>query len=95
MGTAPGTGGLVGGGLSNKHTGLCVVCPITSTQRDDPFHVAIPDGCGVEGFVMVQQVKSVDYPSRRARRIGKAPEDVLDEALALLDACIYWSGPRT
>jgi mRNA interferase MazF len=73
----------------NKHTGLCIVCPITTTYRDHPFHVAIPEGSGVEGFIMVEQVKSVDFRSRRARRIGQAPAEVLDEALSLLDACIY------
>lgn len=73
----------------NRHTGFCIVCPITSTQRDYPFHVAVPEGCGVEGFVMVEQVKSVDFRSRKVRRIGQAPADVLDEVLALLDACIY------
>ena len=35
------------------------------------------------------QVKSIDYRSRDAKRIGIAPQAVLDEALALLDACIY------
>ena len=27
--------------LFNKHTGLAIVCPITSTERDFPFHVAV------------------------------------------------------
>ena len=75
--------------LFNAHTGLCLVCPVTSTRRDYPFHVEIPQGAGVEGFVMVEQVKSVDFRSRRARRIGRAPDSLLDEALSLLDACLY------
>ena len=41
------------------------------------------------GFVMVEQVRSVDFRARAARRIGRAPEQVLDEVLSLLDACIY------
>ncbi len=80
---------VVSNDLFNKHTGLCIACPVTSTDRDYPFHVAIPDGCGVEGFVMVEQVKAVDFRSRRATRIGRAPQEVLDEALAVLDACLY------
>jgi mRNA interferase MazF len=65
------------------------VCPITNTRRDYPFHVPIPEGRGVTGFVMVEQVKSVDFRSRKAKRIGRAQEQVLDEALSILDACIY------
>lgn len=75
--------------LFNKHTGLCIVCPITSTQRAYPFHVAIPEGHGVSGYVMVEQVKSLDFHARRAERIARAPAQVLDEALSLLDACLY------
>ncbi|MDP2954966.1 MAG: type II toxin-antitoxin system PemK/MazF family toxin [Longimicrobiales bacterium] len=80
---------VVSNDLFNEHTGLCIVCPITSADRGYPFHVPIPEGGEVEGFVMVEQVKSVDFRSRRARKIGQAPAQVLDEALSLLDACIY------
>ncbi len=75
--------------LFNKHTGLAIACPITNTERVYPFHFAIPPGSKVTGFVMVDQVKSIDYRSRKAKQIGKAPASLLDETLALLDACIY------
>ena len=75
--------------LFNKHTGLCIACPITSTRRDYPFHVSIPDGHNVTGYVMVEQVKSLDFRTRKVRRIGKAPDQVMQEALSLLDSCIY------
>ena len=75
--------------LFNRHTGLCIACPITNTRRDYPFHVSIPDGQDVTGFVMVEQVKSIDFRSRNVKRIGHAPEPVLQEVLSILDACIY------
>jgi mRNA interferase MazF len=75
--------------LFNQHTGLAIVCPITNTRRDYPFHVAIPEGSEVTGFVMVEQVRSIDFRTRRAKRTGKAPDQVLQEALSLLDACIF------
>ena len=37
----------------------------------------------------VEQVKSIDYRARKARRIGSASEVVLEEVLSILDACIY------
>lgn len=80
---------VVSNDLFNRHTGLCIVCPITTTARDYPFHVSVPEGQRVSGFVMVEQVKSIDFRSRNARRIGKAPEHVLAEALSILDACLY------
>ena|SRR6185295_11397583 len=80
---------VVSNDLFNRRTGLCITCPITQTCRDYPFHVPIPLGQAVTGFVMVEQVKSIDFRSRGAKRIGKAPVEVLEEALSILDACIY------
>ena len=74
--------------LFNRHTGLCITCPVTNTRRDYPFHVAIPAE-SVTGFIMVEQVKSIDFRSRKAKRIGKAPPEILQEVLSILDACIY------
>jgi mRNA interferase MazF len=75
--------------LFNKHTGLCFVCPITNTRRDYPFHAPLPENKDVTGFVMTEQIKSIDFRARGAKRIGKAPDRVLQEVLSLLDACIY------
>ena len=80
---------VVSNDLFNKHTGLCIACPITGTRREYPFHVAIPEGEAVTGFVMVEQVRSIDYRARGAKRIGDASERVLEQTLTLLDACIY------
>jgi mRNA interferase MazF len=75
--------------LFNQRTGLAIVCPITNTDRGYPFHVAITDNPDVRGFVMVEQVKSIDFRARKAKVIGKSSDDVLDEVLSILDACIY------
>jgi len=80
---------VVSNDLFNKHTGLCIACPITNTQRSYPFHVAIPEGQKVTGVIMVEQVKSIDFRSRGVKRIASAPAAVLDEVLSILDACIY------
>ena len=75
--------------LFNQRTGRAIVCPITNTDRAYPFHVAITHKTDVTGFVMVEQVKSIDFKARKARLIGKASDDVLDQVLSILDACIY------
>ncbi len=46
-------------------------------------------GASLTGFVMVEQIKSLDYVRRQVRFVDKAPGSVLDEALAILDACLY------
>jgi mRNA interferase MazF len=74
--------------LFTKSTGLAIVCPITNTDRKIPFHLAIPKGLSLTGFVMVDQVKSFDYKARQAIFIEKAPKNILEDALAVLDVCV-------
>jgi mRNA interferase MazF len=80
---------VVSNALFNQHTGRAIVCPLTSTDRRFPFHVAVEDDPNVTGFIMVEQVKSIDFRARKARRIGKVSDGVLEEVLSILDACIY------
>jgi mRNA interferase MazF len=75
--------------LFNRTTGLAIVCPVTNTDRGFPFHVPIPRESQLTGFIMVEQVKSVDFRSRRAKRIEKYNDALLSEVLSILDACIY------
>lgn len=75
--------------LFNRSTGMAIVCPLTHTTRDYPFHVSVPADSGLSGFVMVEQIKSIDFRSRRVRLIERASDDLLAEVLAILDACIY------
>ena len=55
----------------------------------DYVPVEMPEDAGVTGVVMVEQVKSIDFRSRKARRLGRVPAEVLDEVLSILDACVY------
>ena len=73
----------------NRHTGLAMLCPITNTFRNYPFHVAVPPGSKLIGYIMVEQIKSVDYASRKAKFVAKAPRATVEEVLSILDACIY------
>lgn len=78
--------------IFNKATGLAIACPITNTRRGIPFHVAVPETSSLTGCIMVEQVKSIDYRSRRVKLIEKAPTGIQAEVLAILDACIYQEG---
>ncbi len=75
--------------MFNRKTGLAYVCPITKTDRSISLHVTLSEDCSLAGVVMVDQMKSVDYGSRKAKFIEKAPEEILNEVLAILDAILY------
>lgn len=74
--------------LFNKSTGFAIACPITNTDRQFPFHIPIPSDSSLTGFVMVDQVKSIDYRRRQIKFIEEAPAELVHEALSILEACL-------
>jgi mRNA interferase MazF len=74
--------------LFNKHTGLAIVCPVTNTDRQIPFHLPIPRTSSLTGFMMVDQVKSVDYTSRKAKLVEQAPAQLVEDVIDVVDVCI-------
>ena len=63
---------------------LMIVCPITSTHRGYPFEVALPEGLRIQGFVLVDQVKSLDRHVRRVEPAGRVPDRIVEEVIARL-----------
>jgi mRNA interferase MazF len=74
--------------LFNQATGLAIVCPITNTDRKIPFHLPVSTSSSLTGFIMVEQVKSVDFNTRKARFVEKASSEFIDDVLAVIDICI-------
>lgn len=72
----------------NGKVGLALFCPITSRAKGFPFEVEIPAGTKVQGVVLCDQVKSLDWRARGAERLCPAPADVVTEAVAKIQALI-------
>jgi mRNA interferase MazF len=73
----------------NKATGMAICCPITNTNRGVPFHVPLAGRTSLTGFVMCEQVKSLDFRSRGVKLIEPAPQEVLEDVLAIIDASVF------
>ena len=69
---------VISNSVFNKATGLAIVCPITNTNRNIPFHIEVPEESSLTGFIMVEQVKSIDYKSRQVMFIEKVSGDILN-----------------
>ena len=70
--------GLVISPLSyNAKVGLVIVCPITTQIKGYPFEVIIPDGHSIQGAVLSDQVKSLDWKSRQASFICSLPDPIV------------------
>jgi mRNA interferase MazF len=68
----------------NRKTGLAIFCPITSQVKGYPFEVKLPAGLPVNGVVLADQVKSLDWQVRDAALIKKLPMQIVNETIDLL-----------
>jgi mRNA interferase MazF len=72
----------------NSRVGLALFCPITSLVKGYPFEVLLPDGFRIHGCVLADQIKSLDWRSRKASRLATLPDEVLEETLARIFALL-------
>ena len=73
----------------NVKVGLAILCPITRKVKGYPFEVMLPDGMEV-GVVLADQVKSLDWRTRKAEFICRLPKTTVDEVLQKLNTLLRW-----
>jgi mRNA interferase MazF len=67
----------------NAKVGLAILCPITSQAKGYPFEVPIR-GARVDGVILSDQVKSLDWRVRKAQLIENVSASVMEEVLGKL-----------
>ncbi len=72
----------------NHKTGLVMVCPITSTQRNFPLHIQLDVRTKTHGDILCEQLKSLDYNARDWKFIECVPDDIFDHVVFILDKII-------
>jgi len=71
----------------NKKTRRAIVCPITSQVKGYPFEVPT-DTKGVKGVVLADQVRCIDWYTRKAYLIGVSKPETLHNVLAKIGTLI-------
>lgn len=72
----------------NGKVGLSLMCPVTSKIKGYPFEVVIPQNLPIEGAILSDQVKSLDWQSRQASFICKVSEETLIEVISKIELLI-------
>ena len=72
----------------NRKTGLALICPVTSKVKGYPFEVPVSTTAGVQGVVLADQLRSLDWRARRAEWIEQAQPKVVEKVLNLLDTLL-------
>jgi mRNA interferase MazF len=70
----------------NDKTGMMICCPMTTQIKGYPFEVVI--GHNPDSAVLSDQVKSLDWRARHAKRKGRVAADVLAEVRGKIRALI-------
>ena len=73
--------------IYNGKTGLMICCPLSTQIKGYPFEVLAEVG-GQEGVVLSDQVKSLDWKIRRARKKGAVSESVMMNVRARIKALL-------
>jgi mRNA interferase MazF len=72
----------------NRASGLMLCCPMTSHKKGYPFEVVISDDPDRTSVVLADQVKSLDWKTRRAVKKGAALPNVVMETLSKLQTLL-------
>jgi mRNA interferase MazF len=71
----------------NVKKGLMVCCPLSTKVKGYPFEV-LTQVDGQEGVVLSDQVKSLDWRVRKAKKKGTVEEEVLQDVRAKIKALL-------
>lgn len=75
----------------NGRIGLLLCCPITSRVKGYTFEVLLPSGYDLEGVILADQIKSMDWRTRRATFIAKLPTLTVNHVHAKLKTLLDFS----
>jgi mRNA interferase MazF len=78
----------------NGKVGLALLCPITSQVIGYPFEVLVPGDLEVNGAILSDQVKSLDWKARKAEFICKLPSEKFNEVVKKLSTLIQEQYPN-
>jgi mRNA interferase MazF len=72
----------------NSFSNLAIVCPITNTNKDYPFHVKLDERTKTKGVVLSDQARTLDIKARNYEIIEKVHDDILLEVIDIINGFI-------
>ena len=72
----------------NHFSNLAIVCPITNTNKDYPFHVKLDGRTKTTGNILADQARTLDINTRNYEFIENIPDDILLEVIDIISGFI-------
>jgi mRNA interferase MazF len=68
----------------NNFSNLAIVCPITNTIKNYPFHIKLDERTKTTGVILCEQARTLDIKARNYEFIELIPDDILVEAADII-----------
>ena len=72
----------------NEYTKMAMVCPITTNIKEFPTHYHLEDTKKIQGSVLCEHIRSIDYETRNLKFIEKLTDNDYISIITLLNASI-------
>jgi mRNA interferase MazF len=70
--------------IFNGFSNLAIVCPITNTMKNHPFHIKLDERTKTTGVVLCDQARTLDINARNYEFIELIPDDILLEIVDII-----------
>jgi mRNA interferase MazF len=74
--------------MFNSFSRSAIVCPIINTNGDYPFHIKLDKNMKTTGVVLCDHPKRLDINARNCEFIETVPENILFEAVDIINGFI-------
>ncbi len=71
-------GVIVSNDTYHQKTGMYLVCPISTSNKDFPLHIALEGTKDVKGKIFCEHVRAMDLDARNAKKIEECPPNILE-----------------
>ena len=78
---------VINNAFHSRASNMILICPVTNTDRGSPLHVKL-ERLTTTGFVMCDQIRSVDLKERKYKVIEAVDEDTLWEICDIVKGSI-------
>ncbi len=72
----------------NTKSSLALFMPITKQQKGYPFEVLLPTELQIQGVILADQIKCLDWKACSVQFVESVPENVVEEVQAKIEPLI-------
>jgi len=75
--------------IYNKASGLCLVCPITTSIKGYPFEATLDGAKKTSGVALADQVRSIEWQARKIKIVDRISTTSLTTILAKVKPLLF------